>query len=162
MRLKNRTECRRAEAFIRREAKPFETTDLAVQLKYTGDKKAAIRGYFRLRDIRIVAAVNPQIILPAALWFPVRTELSGSRVEAVYTAESAVTLDEMLIWVFFHEFHHFLCHSRQRAGDGQIQANAFGFEMLEKFKITLKRRKSGSEPPIETLARFQEPAMAAR
>lgn len=159
MKLTNRTGCLQAEEFIRREAKPFETSGLAVRLKYSRDRDAMMRGYFRIRDARLVAAVNPSAALPTALWFPVRTEAHpGGRLEHGYASEQAATLDELLIWVFFHEFHHFLCHTRQQNGSWQTKANAYGFEMLRKFKGAFGAQ-DGAAPAPESLAGFREPAM---
>jgi len=163
VRLKNRTGCIQAENFIRQEVKPFETTGLSVCLKYTQDKDSALRGYFRPRDGRIIAAVNPTVALPALLRFPVRTEASrGGHFQSAYDEVAAATLDELMIWVFFHELHHFLCHTRQRTGHWQTKANAYGFEMLRKFKSTVASQTPEPAPLPADGLRFREPTMAVR
>ena len=163
MRLKNRTGCVQAENFIRQEVKPFETTGLSVCLKYTQDKDSALRGYFRPRDGRIIAAVHPTAALPAMVRFPVRTEASrDGHFQSAYEEEEAATLDELMVWVFFHEFHHFLCHTRQRTGHWQTKANAYGFELLRKFKGTVTSQASWPAPlPAEAL-KFREPVVGIR
>ncbi len=160
MRLKNRTGCVQAENFIRQEIKPFETTGLSVCLKYTQDKDSALRGYFRLRDVRIIAAVNSTITLPAPVWLPVRTEASGGgHFQSACDEESAATLDELMVWVFFHEFHHFLCHTRQKNGSWQTKANAYGFELMRKFKNACASQTLEPVPLQAEALRFREPAM---
>ncbi len=144
MRLKNQTGCAEAERFIRKEAGGFRTEDLAAWMKYTRQKNAAVRGYYNRRSIRIVAAVNSSAKLPLLLRYPVRTEvIPGGRFRWIYDEEPAGTSDDLMVWVFFHELHHFLCHTKQARGDWQTRANAFGFEYLRKFKA---RRISKGEP----------------
>ena len=135
MKLKNQTLCLEAERFIREELKAYQTTGLAVRLKHSRDRSAVVSGYFRQRDCLITAAVNPAVRLPALLRFKVGS--NGSHIGQFlwrYDEEPANDLDELMVWIFFHEFHHFLCHSRQASGRWETRAHAFGFEMLRKFK----------------------------
>jgi len=66
-----------------------------------------------------------------------------------------------MVWVFFHEFHHFLCYTRQRSRDSEIQANACAFEALRKFKA---QRNGGPREPVPApgpAVRFRERVMDA-
>lgn len=135
MTLRNQTLCLEADRFIRQELKAHRTAGLAVRLKASRDRSAAVCGYFRQRDCLIAAAVNPAVRLPVLLRFKVGS--NGSHIGQFlwrYDEEPANDLDEMMVWIFFHEFYHFLCHSRQAAGRWETRANAFGFEMLRRFK----------------------------
>lgn len=157
MRLKNWTACAEAEAFIRQEIKAWQTTGLTVWLKYTRDRSAGLYGYFRDREIRILAAVNTNAALPALVRFSVRTRmLPIGDFRFGHDEEPAGSLDELMVWVFFHELHHFLCHTRQRSGDWETRANTYAFEMLRKFKAGRTGAAAQPSPPPGTVVRFRE------
>lgn len=159
MQLKNQTGCVRAEEFIRREAGRFETQGLAVLLKRSRDKGSVLGGSFRARDPRIVATVNPAAKLPTSLRFPVRTELRPTgHYRLGYVEAGAATFDELMVWAFFHEFHHFLCHTRQRKGSwhSNTRASAYAFETLRKFKNDGAASTPPEPPRPETNTKLQQ------
>ena len=135
MQLTNRTACIRAEGFIRQETAKFQTAGLLIWLGHLGRSSLSVRGSFRRRNPRILAMVNPSFALPVTLRFPVLTEThSDGQMQWIHDEELAGTLEELMVWTFFHEFHHYLCYTQQRTLDLETRANAFGFEMMRKFK----------------------------
>ena len=160
MKLKNQTLCLEAERFIRDELKAYQTSGLAVRLKHSRDRSACVCGYFRSRDVLLTAAVNPSASLPALLRFKVGS--NGSHIGQFlwrYDEEPAASLDELMVWIFFHEFHHFLCHTRQAARSWETRAHAFGFEMLRKFKAGRAAAPSPEPAPLAGAAvAFREQA----
>lgn len=150
MRLKNRTDCLAAEVFIRGRAQAFRTAGLTAWLKYARAREpAVVRGAFNRQENRIVALVPARPALPVRLRYPVATQtFSNGQFQWVFDEETAESVDELLVWVFFHEFRHFLCHTRQAVGDWQTKANAFGFEFLRTFKATVG---AGAAPLDETV-----------
>ncbi len=135
MRLGNTTACAEAEAFVRKEAATYRTARLSVSLKYARSDSAPIRGRFNRREARILVLVDAVAQVPFLLRYPIRTQGgSGGHFWWIYDEELAESLEELVVWTFFHEFHHFLCHSGQAQGDWETKANAYGFEMLRKYK----------------------------
>ena len=163
MKLKNRTLCLEAERFIRERAKDWRTAGLAVRLKTTRDRSAVVSGYFRQRDCLITAAANPSAALPALLRLKVGSNgyhPGSAEVRWRFDEEAARDLDELMVWIFFHEFHHFLCDSRQASGRWETRAHAFAFEMLRKFKAGRSATESEPAPLPGAAAGFREQAPA--
>ncbi len=163
MRLKNRTDCFLADRFIREEVRDYQTAGLIGWLKYSRDRHSSLYCYFRERDLRIVAAVDPAIGLPGLLRFPIQTDTHwDGQSQWRYDEERADSLDEILVWVFFHELHHFLCHTRQTHGNWQTRANALGFMMLRKFRAG-QAVPSANPAPLQGMAlKFREQIAPAR
>jgi len=143
MKIKNKIEgCEKAIDFILSEISNYNTTDLTVTLlnvncdvhkgycEYPVQKRKGL-------DYRITAGINPNLNYCVRVRYFIGTKQWTGATKGFSWIEQDTNLkdcNENLIWIFFHELWHFLCHSKQKKGNYQTKANVFGFDMLEKYR----------------------------
>jgi hypothetical protein len=139
----NQTDLVAAPAFILKQLEPFDTSKLRLHLKFHRRKDQAVSGYFRYKDLLVMAAVRENQRLPLKNEWPVGSRKSrGPRGWAwVWDGEPVHTRDELMAWIAGHELFHFLRHTRQVEGiQRETRANRFGFKWLREFKAEEARR----------------------
>jgi len=163
MEIKNLTNCKKAEEFLKEKLKDYDTERLVVTMKYCdvfphagfcrfpfkkvdGSRRG---GYFNWKTglFRITARVKPDIKerkfldgLSYNLIEPIGSrQLDSHQWRYIFDAERIEDDDENMVFILGHEIWHYLCKTKQAKGNYQTKANLNGFNWLRKFKGRLKK-----------------------
>ena len=136
MEFRNLTDLVEAPAFLLRRLEPFETGPLRLHLKFHRRKDQPVSGYFRFRDLLIVAAVRRTQRFPLTNAWPTgsRQVPFGRGWAWVWDEEPVRDREELMVWIAAHELFHYLRHTRQLKDiQRETRANRFAFAWLRSF-----------------------------